>query len=74
MHTIGKSIYLDAVFGIDQELPHAGSPLENPYVYDATAREFKAMAAEGLVEIVLEHTVQRADEVLIDRLRFRRLH
>lgn len=74
MHTIAKSIYLDSIFGIDEELPHAGSALENPYVYDATAREFKAMAAKGLVTIVLEHTVQRADEVLIDQLRFRRLH
>lgn len=74
MRTIAKSIYLDSGFGNDEELPRAGSALENPYVYDAAAREFKEMAAQGLVEIVLEHRLQLADEVLIDRLRFRRLH
>ena len=47
---------------------------ENPYVFDAAARELRAMAAEGLVEIVSQHTVHSAnEEVLIDRLRFSRL-
>jgi len=74
MHTLAQSAYLDSCFGIDEELPHAGSALENPYVFDASARELKAMAAKGLVDIVEEHTTRVADEVLIDRLRFRRVH
>jgi hypothetical protein len=74
MHTLAQSAYLDSSFGIDEELPHAGSALENPYVFDASARELKAMAAKGLVDIVEEHTTRVADEVLIDRLRFRRVH
>ncbi len=74
MHTLAQSAYLDSIFGIDEELPRAGSALENPYVFDASARELKAMAAEGLLDIVEEHTTRFAGEVLIDRLRFRRAH
>ena len=64
--------YLDSSFDSVEELPHAGSPLENPYVFDASARELKAMADRGLVEIIDEHTSRVADEMLIDRLHFRR--
>ena len=74
MYTLAQSAYLDSIFGIDEELPRAGSALENPYVFDASARELKAMAAEGLLDIVEEHTTRLAGEVLIDRLRFRRVH
>jgi len=74
MQTLALSAYLDSIFGIDEELPRAGSALENPFVFDASARELKAMAAKGLVEIVEEHTSRIADEFLIDRLRFRRVH
>jgi hypothetical protein len=74
MHTLAQSAYLDSMFGTEEELPHAGSALENPYVFDASARELKAMAARGLVEIVDEHSSPVADELLIDRLRFRRVH
>lgn len=74
MHTLAQSAYLDSSFGIDEELPHAGSALENPYVFDASARELKVMAAKGLVDIVEERTTSVAGEVLIDRLRFRRTH
>ena len=72
MHTLAQAAYLDSSFGIDEELPRAGSALENPYVFDASARELKAMAAKGLVDIVEEHTTRVSGEVLIDRLRFRR--
>ena len=73
MHTLAQSAYLDSSFGIDEELPRAGSALENPYVFDASARELKAMAAKGLVEILEERITHVADETLIDRLRFRRV-
>ena len=73
MYTLARAAYLDSQFGVDEELPRAGSALENPYVFDATARELKAMPDEGLVAIVQEHTVRAASEVLIDRLSFRRL-
>ena len=74
MNTLARSVYLESSFGIEHELPRAGSSLENPYVFDASARELKEMAAKGLVEIVAEHTTQLAGDVLIDRLRFRRVH
>jgi hypothetical protein len=73
MPTLARSAYLDSQFGVDEELPHAGSTLENPYVFDATARELRAMAEQGLVCIVSEHIVRTNGDVLIDRIRFRRL-
>ncbi len=74
MYTLAQTAFLDSSFGVVQELPHAGSALENPYVFDASARELKAMAAKGMVEIIEEHTRRVAGEVLIDGLRFRRTH
>ncbi len=73
MHTLAQSVYLESAIDAEQELPHAGSALENPYVFDASARELKAMAAKGLVEILAEHSTRIADDELINRLRFRRL-
>jgi hypothetical protein len=74
MRTLAQSFYLDSCFGVEQELPRAGNALENPYVYDASARELKALAAQGSVEITFEHHVRAGDDRLIDRLRFKRLH
>jgi hypothetical protein len=73
MYTLAQSIYLDSTFGVEEELPRAGSALENPYVFDASARELKDMAARGLLKIVEEHVSRWGDEALIDRLRFRRV-
>jgi len=73
MQTLARTAYLDSTLGADEELPRAGTALENPYVFDAAAREMHAMAAQGLVMIVHEHHVLGNDEVLIDELRFRRL-
>ena len=72
MQTLAQRAYLDSEFGSLSELPSAGSPLENPYVYDASAREIKAMAGRGLVKIVDERHVDGPDG-LIDRLTFTRL-
>lgn len=74
IYTLAQTTYLDSSYGIEEELPRAGSALENPYVFDASARELKVMAAKGLIEITEEHSTRVADEVLIDRLRFRRVH
>ena len=73
MRTLAQSAYLDSEFGVEQELPHAGSALENPFVFDATARELHDMAREGLVEIVDERRCDVSDESLIDRLTFKRV-
>lgn len=73
MFTIAHSAYVNSQFGVEEELPRAGSALENPFVFDATARELKEMATKGLVEIVAERTVAGSESRLIDRLRFRRL-
>lgn len=73
MTTIARSAYLDSAFGIPTELEAAGSSLENPYVYDAAAREIKSMASEGLVQIVSEHSRSDAAEPLIDSIGFIRV-
>ena len=73
MSTLAESIYLDSKFGVECELPRSGSPLENPYVYDASARELQALARRGLVEIVREKRRQAAGDELIESLTFKRL-
>ncbi len=73
MRTLAQSAYLDSSFGTESELPRAGSSLENPFVYDASARELKALAERGLIEVTAEHRHRIGDDELIDRFRFRRL-
>jgi len=73
MQTLAQVAYLDSEFGTLSELPSAGSPLENPYVYDASARELKAMASQGLVKIVEERRRGDGPEGLISHLTFKRL-
>ena len=72
MQTLAQSVYLDSEFGALSELPNAGSSLENPYVYDASARELQAMASQGLLKIVDERR-DAGPQGLIKRLTFRRL-
>jgi hypothetical protein len=73
MPTFAQTAYRDSEFGVAQDLPRAGTALENPFVYDAVAKELKGMADQGLVEIVSERVTEVARETLIERLRFRRL-
>jgi len=73
MRSLADSAYLDSAFDVPVELAKAGSALENPYVFDAAARELKEMAGRGLVEIVGEQVGSRGAESLIERLVFRRL-
>ena len=73
MRTLAQSAYLESEFGALSELPSVGTSLENPYVYDASARELKAMAAQGLVKIVDERRNGDEPDGLISRLTFERL-
>ena len=73
MGTIADRLYRDSAFGELQDLPRAGTALEHPLVFDATARELQAMAERGVVEIVDTHEALVGDDWLIDRLRFRKL-
>jgi hypothetical protein len=72
MLSLAQSLFLDSELRVEQELPHVGSVLENPFVFDAVAREFEQMAERGLVEIVQAHKSNHA-EPLIDSLRYRRV-
>jgi hypothetical protein len=73
VRTLALSAYLDSEFGVPQDLIGAGSALENPFVYDAAARELKEMADAGLVTILSERTRVTPEDVLIDQLRFMRV-
>ena len=73
MGSIAMSVFLDSELGEITELPHAGSALEHPLVFDIAAREVRALAAEGRAEIVHERMSQFGEESRIDQLRFRRL-
>jgi hypothetical protein len=73
MYTLAQAAYLDSELGAVHDLPHVGSTLENPFVYDSVARDLKAMADRGLVEIVVERQATAAREPLIRDLSFRRL-
>lgn len=73
MRTLAQSAYLESEFGTLSELPSVGSSLENPYVYDASARELKAMAGQGLLKIIDERRIGDGLAGLIDRLTFQRL-
>jgi hypothetical protein len=70
--SLAQSLFLDSELRVEQDLPRSGSTLENPFVYDAVAREFTLMAQRGLVEIVQEHRSSHG-EPLIDSLRYRRM-
>jgi hypothetical protein len=73
MTSLVRSIYLDSELGIPTDLEPAGTALENPYVYDSAARDLKAMADEGLVEIVREKARHGLPDRLIGRITFARL-
>jgi hypothetical protein len=73
VRTSAQRVYLESELGAVNALPSAGTPLENPYVYDASAREFETMAAQGLVRIVAQRRDDRGSDGLIRRLSFERL-
>jgi hypothetical protein len=47
MGTFARSVYFYSELGVEQELPRAGSALENPFVFDAAAQELKAHGRAG---------------------------
>ena len=73
MGTIAEAFYRDSEFGAVLELPKAGTSLEHPLVYDATARDLKRLADKGMLEVVSEHQSQMGDDWLIDGFSFRKL-
>jgi hypothetical protein len=73
MKTLAQSAYLETEVGALSELPAAGTPLENPYAYDASAKELKAMAEQGLVKIIEERRTAPGSDELIRHLTFKRL-
>lgn len=73
MITLAESEFRNSGIGELHELPSSGSALENPYVYDASARELKVTAERQLVEITDEKRDGDGPDALITKLAFRRL-
>jgi hypothetical protein len=73
MSTYAQTLYGNSEFGIPVDLDGAGSSLENPYAFDATAKELKRMAEAGLVSIVDERIDASQTDPLIEKLTFVRV-
>lgn len=73
MLSIAESLLVHTPLGGTSELPRAGTALENPFVYDAAAREMKEHARRGRVEIVDEDLLPMGGEQIVSRLSFKRL-
>lgn len=73
MQTLAQTFFLESEFGTTCDLPHAGSALEHPLVFNDAANEIKRLAERGLVEIVSESHSDTAHGTLIAALRFKRL-
>ncbi len=73
MHSSPERLYQEAIIGSTIALPKAGTRLENRYVFDAAAREVRAMAERGLVEIVTEHRTGVHESSLITEIVFVKL-
>nr|WP_297532318.1 hypothetical protein [uncultured Roseateles sp.] len=73
MSSIAMTVFLDSSPGELVDLPHAGSGLEHPLVFDSAAREIQQLAADGRAEVVQQRVSTVGDESLIEALRFRRI-
>ena len=73
MNTIAGSIYRDAAIGSTVVLSKVGTWLDDPYFYDASARDIKGLAKRGLVKIVSERKAACGDEAMITELVFTKL-
>lgn len=73
MATIAERVYAEAAVGAIVVLPKFGTRLENPYVFDAAAREVKAMAELGRVKIVEERRDSQHDSDMVTGISFIKL-
>lgn len=73
MNSLAMDLFLDSSPGELVELPHVGSALEHPLVFDRVARDIQKLAADGRVEVVRQTVTTASDGVLIQDLQFRRL-
>ncbi|WP_431257008.1 hypothetical protein ACQ859_19315 [Roseateles chitinivorans] len=73
MSSIAMTMFLDSTPGELVDLPHAGSALEHPLVFDSAAREIQQLAADGRAEVIQQRVSTVGDKSLIEELRFRRI-
>ncbi len=73
MITLAHRLYMDTKAGATVPLHRSGTGLENPFVFDACARDIKALADLGCVDIVSEQRGKLHHEDLITDLVFKKL-
>ncbi|UXH78393.1 hypothetical protein [Roseateles amylovorans] len=73
MTSIAMNVFLDSSPGELVDLPHAGSGLEHPLVFNSAAQEIHRLAAEGRAVVVQQRLDRVGEDPLICDLRFRRL-
>ena len=73
MTTIALRLFRDAEVGTVIPLARAGSGLENPFVYDASARDLKQLEQQGRLRVVDERKAAASDGDLITYLAFTKL-
>jgi len=73
MTTIAWRLYWEADVGSITCLSGSGTGLENPFVFDAAAREFKRLEAQGLVHVVDERVTRSGGDDVITELSFSKL-
>jgi hypothetical protein len=73
MITLAQRFYIDTRTGSTVPLPRAGTSMENPFVFDACAREIKSLAERGCVDIVSERRSDSGGDGLITELVFKKL-
>lgn len=73
MSNVTQSYFNESRIGVVNELPHAGSSMEVPWLYDHVANKLCELAAQGMIEVVSKQIESVQGEPLITRFAFKRL-
>jgi hypothetical protein len=72
MSSLAAQLLRESAYGELQALPRAGTPLENPWVYDSVGRDMREFAKRGLIEIVVDREAVHGDANLLTEFQYRR--
>jgi hypothetical protein len=72
MSLIAEQLLRETPYGEVRSLPRAGTPLENPWVYDAVGRDMQQLARKGLIEVVRAREEPIGDAQLLTEFQYRR--
>jgi hypothetical protein len=72
MSSLATHLLRESAYGELQALPRAGTPLENPWVYDSVGRDMREFAKRGLIDIVVDREVPLGDSNLLTEFQYKR--